>query len=176
MKIRCLILDNLNANGALRMAGTEHELDLAEADIEMLIDCRVIELLNNPVSATGTDPSAPASVPAAAGAAAVAVVGTPEVMLIGSNVQPAEFDLSGTRYTLGELVFEAQRASGLPPDAWNELPDDDREAAIEATRIRIGAERREFVEQAAAAAPTDASMTSTDAGVETTAKPGKKSK
>ncbi len=168
MKIRCRILDNLKANGVLRLAGTEHTLDLLEDDFKRLYEAGVIGPPHDRESASGTEPSAPAVVPVAEGAGAAAA-SAPDVILYGSNVQPAEFDLSGTRYTLGELVFEAQRASGLPPEAWNEQPDDDREAAIEATRIRIGAERLEFVEQAATALPADGSA-------ETAAKPGKKAK
>lgn len=157
MTQRFRILDNLKANGVGYTVGTEHTLDLADAELQLLARQGVIE----PIASEEPD---------------VPVTGSPsapEVMLIGSNVQPAVFNLAGQRYTLGELVLEAQQASGLPPEAWNELPDDSREAAIEAARVRVGAE---LVEPTAAAAPSDANAAGADAGVDTAAKPGKKSK
>ena len=136
MKIRCRILDNLNANGALREAGTEHELDLSVADIEMLIERRVIE----PLDHEDDD----------------------DVMLIGSSVQPSVFVLDGQRIALGELVAAAQHRSGLPAQAWNELPDDNREALIEDERIRLGAELVVFAEQARQAEPVVAALESNE--------------
>jgi len=138
MKIRCRILDNLNANGALREAGTEHELDLSVADIEMLIERRVIEPLDQD---DGED-----------------------VMLIGSSVQPSEFILDGQRIALGDVVTAAQRRSGLTAKAWNGLADDQREGLIEAERIRIGAELPIFAEQQHQAISAPAAIESNEPG------------
>lgn len=104
MKIRCRILDNLKANGVLRLAGSEHALELSEADIEVLTEQGVIELLD-------TDDN---------------------VMLLGSNTQPSMlYTLQGARVPLGDVVRAAWRSTLLPSAGWNALPDEQREAAIE---------------------------------------------
>ena len=84
MKIRCRILDNLKACGALRLAGTEHELDLSEADIERLTERGVIQPLD-------TDD---------------------DVMLLGSNVQPSVlYTVQGVSVPLGDVVRAAWQNS-----------------------------------------------------------------
>lgn len=51
--------------------------------------------------------------------------------LIGSSRQPSDFQLGdGTKVSLGDVVCEAHRRTGLSVEKWNQLPDDAREAQI----------------------------------------------
>ena len=68
----------------------------------------------------------------------------PELMLVGSNVQPNEVMMGGQTRLLGEAVEAAFIASGLSEADWNALPDDDREARIAAV-IDIVAGDGEFL-------------------------------
>jgi hypothetical protein len=68
----------------------------------------------------------------------------PEVMLLGSNVQPNEVMIGGELKLLGFAVEAAFTDSGLTAEEWNELPDDDREARIAAV-IDLVAGDGEFV-------------------------------
>lgn len=53
-----------------------------------------------------------------------------EIMLVGSNVQPAEVMMNGELKLLGEAVEAAFLKSGLSEADWNGLPEEDREARI----------------------------------------------
>lgn len=56
---------------------------------------------------------------------------TPTEHLVGSNVQPASFILKDDSIvTLGEVVAKAHETSNLSIQAWNELPEDQREKFI----------------------------------------------
>lgn len=51
--------------------------------------------------------------------------------VFGSDVQPALIELAeGVSVQLGDVVRRALEKSGLSADAWNDLPGDQREAAI----------------------------------------------
>lgn len=52
--------------------------------------------------------------------------------LLGSSVHPNEFKINGETVTLGDVVAAALEHSGLTPEQWNELSDEDRHAAIDA--------------------------------------------
>jgi len=61
------------------------------------------------------------------------IANAPPLSLLGSNVQPASFELpDGTVLTLDDVVARAHEASGLSVEDWNALEDSDREAAIAA--------------------------------------------
>jgi len=110
MKIRCRILDNLKACGALRMAGTEHELDLSQADIERLTERGVIQPLDI----------------------------DDDVMLLGSNVQPSVlYTVQGVSVPLGDVVRAAWHNSNLSAAGWNALSDTLRELAIDQAVFRM---------------------------------------
>lgn len=59
--------------------------------------------------------------------------------LLGSNIMPATVPtIDGGELSLGEIVAEAQAASGLPVAHWNELPDAQREDLIFTTALDMG--------------------------------------
>lgn len=81
------------------------------------------------------------------------IINTDNVVLLGSNVHPATFDINGKTYALGDIVSRAFADSGLTAENWNELPDDTR-----ATKIDIvldGIEDGEIVLEAPAAQPVE---------------------
>ncbi len=54
-----------------------------------------------------------------------------DMTLNGSNTLPALIEIAeGKSVQLGEIVMLAFRKSGLQPDAWNDLPEADRDAAL----------------------------------------------
>lgn len=54
---------------------------------------------------------------------------TVPVILLGSNVHPASFDIGGKTYSLGDIV--ALAAEGFSPADWNELSDEARADLID---------------------------------------------
>lgn len=81
------------------------------------------------------DPAAPVAVASAAPAPQPA--SAPEILLGGDF--PASFDIHGKTYALGDVVARAHEASGLTVEAWNALPEDERDGKIEAELDRIDA-------------------------------------
>ncbi|MFK3845742.1 hypothetical protein [Stenotrophomonas sp. NPDC078853] len=64
--------------------------------------------------------------------------------LLGSSLQPARFEFAdGSELSLGDVVSKAHAASGLSVEAWNELSEDAREAAIAETVQGLTAENAE---------------------------------
>ncbi|MDG3575981.1 hypothetical protein P7F60_06270 [Rhizobium sp. YJ-22] len=61
-----------------------------------------------------------------------APVKIPEDMTLnGSNTLPAQIEIAeGKSVQLGEVVMLAFQKSGLQPEAWNDLPEADRDAAL----------------------------------------------
>jgi hypothetical protein len=53
-------------------------------------------------------------------------------VLNGSDNFPATFEIAGNTYSLGDIVAKAYITAGLTPEAWNELPVEDRDALIDA--------------------------------------------
>lgn len=54
-----------------------------------------------------------------------------DVTLNGSNTLPAQIEIAeGKSVQLGEVVMLAFQKSGLLPEAWNDLPEADRDAAL----------------------------------------------
>lgn len=81
------------------------------------------------------------------------IINTDNVVLLGSNVHPATFEINGKTYALGDIVSRAFADSGLTAENWNELPDDTR-----ATKIDIvldGIEDGEIVLLAPATQPVE---------------------
>lgn len=56
----------------------------------------------------------------------------PEQALHGSSVHPANFEIHGVTYLLGDIVAKAYATSKLSVAAWNELPDEERHALLDA--------------------------------------------
>lgn len=54
-------------------------------------------------------------------------------VLLGSNKQPDEIEIGNELVPLGDVVYRAYEATGMTVGAWNDLPDEDREARIAAT-------------------------------------------
>lgn len=53
------------------------------------------------------------------------------MMLNGSNTLPAQIEIGdGKSVQLGEVVMLAFQKSGLQPEAWNELPEAERDSAL----------------------------------------------
>lgn len=62
------------------------------------------------------------------------IANAPPLSLLGSNAQPASFELhDGTVLTLGDVVAQAHEASGLSVEDWNALEESAREALIAET-------------------------------------------
>ncbi|HHA2975935.1 TPA: hypothetical protein ACOFD8_003315 [Stenotrophomonas maltophilia] len=62
------------------------------------------------------------------------IANAPPLSLLGSNAQPASFELQdGTVLTLGDVVAQAYEASGLSVEDWNALEVGAREALIAET-------------------------------------------
>ncbi|MBH1384617.1 hypothetical protein I5T81_07600 [Stenotrophomonas maltophilia] len=62
------------------------------------------------------------------------IANAPPLSLLGSNVQPASFELpGGTVLSLGDVVAQAHEASGLSVEDWNALEVEAREALIAET-------------------------------------------
>lgn len=62
------------------------------------------------------------------------IANAPPLSLLGSNAQPAGFELhDGTVLTLGDVVAQAHEASGLSVEDWNALEESAREALIAET-------------------------------------------
>jgi hypothetical protein len=59
--------------------------------------------------------------------------------LLGSSLLPALVDIGGVQVQLGGLVVAAQVASGLTVNAWNDLPEADREERLSAAVARLAA-------------------------------------
>lgn len=53
--------------------------------------------------------------------------------LAGSSVHPQSFDINGATYSLETIVTQAFQASGMTPDQWNQMDEDDRHARIDMT-------------------------------------------
>jgi hypothetical protein len=60
------------------------------------------------------------------------------IMLLGSNVHPATFDINGKTYSLGDVVAKA--AAGFDADDWNGLSDDARADLIDEELDKLKAE------------------------------------
>ncbi len=67
-----------------------------------------------------------------------------DTMLVGSSVQPSMVKVAGFEVQLGEAVQGAFKTSGLTPEQWNALPDEDREQRIAAVIDQPGASEQEF--------------------------------
>lgn len=65
-------------------------------------------------------------------AKAPAAPAVPEQALHGSAVHPANFEIHGVTYLLGDIVAKAYATSKLSVAAWNELPDEERHALLDA--------------------------------------------
>ena len=61
-----------------------------------------------------------------------------DVMLFGSNIFGAHFDIGGEQIQLGTIVVAAQVASGLSAKDWNALPEVARDALIETQAVARG--------------------------------------
>lgn len=83
------------------------------------------------------NPAAPVTVASAAAAPAPQPASAPDILLGGDF--PASFDIHGKTYSLGDVVAAAHEASGLTFEAWNALPEDERDGKIEAELDRIDA-------------------------------------
>lgn len=55
----------------------------------------------------------------------------PVEILYGSSEHPANFEINGKTYALGDIVALAQKASGLDASEWNELADESRADLID---------------------------------------------
>ena len=54
-----------------------------------------------------------------------------DMMLNGSNTLPAQIDIAeGQSVLLGDVVALAFKKSGLLPEAWNDLPEAERDIAV----------------------------------------------
>ncbi|WP_119776342.1 hypothetical protein [Oleomonas cavernae] len=113
MKVR--ILRDLHCDGKLYEAGGK-VIDLPDEIIAGLPD-GVVELTD--AGKGGPDPAK---------------------ALVGSSVQPSHIDIGGAQVQLGTVVVRAHRDSGLTVDAWNGLPDDDRESRLDAAIVAMRAE------------------------------------
>jgi hypothetical protein len=86
---------------------------------------------------TGT-PNASASAPAQAGGE--------KAMLLGSSILPSLVSIGGKDIQLGAIVAAAHEASGLTVEAWNELPETEREkllaAQVDAMQSQVDEEAR----------------------------------
>lgn len=77
-----------------------------------------------------------------------------EETLNGSSTLPADIEIAeGQTVQLGEIVMKAHARSGLSAEAWNALPDDEREALL---AKEIEHARSEAVGSAPAPAPAPA--------------------
>jgi hypothetical protein len=76
-----------------------------------------------PKAAATTAPVTPAPTPAPTDA--------PQVMLLGSSVHPATFEIQGKTYALGDVVALAHAGSGLDAKEWNELEEASRADLID---------------------------------------------
>lgn len=79
--------------------------------------------------------------------------------LLGSSVLPAVVDIGdGKSTTLGEIVVAAYEASGLTAEAWNTLPEEQRESllitAVEELKAKAGADEDDAADEAPVA-PAD---------------------
>jgi hypothetical protein len=83
------------------------------------------------------DGSAAAPAPALIDQPVTVTAAAPEILLGGDF--PASFDIHGKTYALGDVVAAAHAASGLSVEAWNALPEDERDGKIEAELDRIDA-------------------------------------
>lgn len=63
-----------------------------------------------------------------------------DVVLVGSSVHPATFEIGGQTFQLGNVVAMAHTTSGLSVADWNALPDDERHDRIDAELDRLQAE------------------------------------
>jgi hypothetical protein len=59
------------------------------------------------------------------------IIDPDNVMLLGSSVHPATFDINGKTYALGDIVQRAFADSGLTAENWNDLPEDTRATKID---------------------------------------------
>lgn len=59
------------------------------------------------------------------------VLPSDKVILLGSSVHPATFEIEGKTYDLTAIINRAFQDSGLTPENWNELPDDTRATKID---------------------------------------------
>lgn len=53
------------------------------------------------------------------------------LVLIGSDNFPASFEIGDKTFALGDIVAKAHVTSGLTPEAWNELPVEQRDDLID---------------------------------------------
>lgn len=80
----------------------------------------------------------PKGVPLAVSPVKATVVSQPAaptgtVSLAGSEQHPPQFEIDGTVYSQRDVVEKAFAASGMTPDEWNDLGDDERAAKIDIT-------------------------------------------
>lgn len=59
------------------------------------------------------------------------VLPSDKVILLGSSVHPATFEIDGKTYDLTAIINRAFQDSGLTPENWNDLPDDTRATKID---------------------------------------------
>jgi hypothetical protein len=86
---------------------------------------------------TPADGSTAAPAPAPIEQPVIVTAAAPEILLGGDF--PASFDIHGKTYALGDVVAAAHESSGLTVEAWNALPEDERDGKIEAELDRIDA-------------------------------------
>lgn len=91
---------------------------------------------DNPAEATSEDAQAPTEF------GALIADDEQHAALLGSDTQPAVVELAeGVIVPLGDVVARAHEDSELSRQEWNDLPDDDREALLQATVENMRAEQ-----------------------------------
>jgi len=110
-----------------------------------------------PVQFVAGDPC-PAELEAGAlSVGAITLSPAPATILLGSDLQPAQFHFEeGVEVLLGDVVALAHRSSGLSAEDWNALSAATRESAIAEVVQRLSAEADEKKAAAAAVAPAAA--------------------
>ncbi|WP_295516230.1 hypothetical protein [uncultured Stenotrophomonas sp.] len=105
-----------------------------------------------PVQFAVGDPCPPELESGALSVGAITLSPTPATILLGSDLQPAQFHFEeGVEVLLGDVVALAHRDSGLSAEDWNALSVATRESAIAEVVQRLSAEAAEKKAAAAAA-------------------------
>lgn len=110
-----------------------------------------------PVQFVAGDPCPPELEAGALSVGAITLSPAPATILLGSDLQPAQFHFEeGVEVLLGDVVALAHRSSGLSAEHWNALSAATRESAIAEVVQRLSAEADEKKAAAATVAPAAA--------------------
>lgn len=112
-----------------------------------------------PVQFAVGDPCPPELEAGALSVGAITLSPAPATILLGSDLQPAQFQFEeGVEVLLGDVVALAHRDSGLSAEDWNALSVATRESAIAEVVQRLSAEGAEKKAAAASAAVATAAV------------------